>query len=319
MKIVSIDYLKAIAVLYIVGYWHLFNYTEHYPGYYTLYTLMLAKTVLGLFALVSGFFISKSISRGTISGFYIKRVARIYPLYLLSVAVFWVAGLITSESALASTMSLSMFWGEAPMTLWFISMIMSFYLFAPALKWAGRSKLSYVAFGFAVITALIGIYELMPEGPAGVDFRVILYFPCFAAGFYLGRFKIQQHLAWSFAIGLAAVMLLSLLKGEFREYREVAFVLLSALATFGLVYRMESWLPDWKVVAWLSYASFAMYLFHRPLFSAAKALFFPEAAVHQLVYLVGVLSLLIVPASYLIQKLSDHVMRRLTATATSGG
>ena len=107
-RLVFIDYIKVFSTLYIVGYWHLFNYTTFFPEYNNAITNALAKIVLGLLVFVSGFFAGKSAKRSSsIAEFYIKRLVRIYPLYVLAVMFFYRDGLNDGITSLKSLFFLS--------------------------------------------------------------------------------------------------------------------------------------------------------------------------------------------------------------------
>lgn len=129
-KLVSIEYLRALSMLYIVGFWHLFNYTDAFPGYKNIVTSNLTLVVLALFVLVSGFLIGITTVKQTefrepaaYWNFYKKRLLRIYPLYALAVGIFYLYGINDAAISIGALTLVSMLWGEAPKTLWFITMI----------------------------------------------------------------------------------------------------------------------------------------------------------------------------------------------------
>ena len=78
-KLKSLDYLRSFSMLYIVGYWHLFNYTDAFPQYSNAVTYTMTLIVLGLFVLISGFLIGRREVKPTdnsssIVGFYKKKL-----------------------------------------------------------------------------------------------------------------------------------------------------------------------------------------------------------------------------------------------------
>ncbi|PSN16413.1 hypothetical protein C7293_02580 [filamentous cyanobacterium CCT1] len=89
---------------------------------------------LGLFTLISGFLSGKSVMRSQgIKDFYVKRLVRIYPLYLIAVVLFFICKENNGITSIKSLFFVSMLYGPAPRTLWFITMIMLFYLMVPFL------------------------------------------------------------------------------------------------------------------------------------------------------------------------------------------
>lgn len=131
----AIDILRALSVLYIVGYWHLFNYIQGFP-HANYYTEALTYTILGTFTFASGYLLAGRALGGGVAGllaFYRRRLLRIYPLYAIALVIFVGIGLVDATIATRAALLVSMLLPPAPPTLWFITMIMSFYLIAPLL------------------------------------------------------------------------------------------------------------------------------------------------------------------------------------------
>ena len=132
----SIDVLRVVCILYIVGYWHLVPYTQGYPGYATFITEAIKDSALGVFVFCSGYLLGLREVRLSPAGlwdFYKRRLLRIYPLYALALLLFGLFGLAGSANLWQAAALMSMFLPPAPYTLWFITMIMAFYLIAPLL------------------------------------------------------------------------------------------------------------------------------------------------------------------------------------------
>ena len=87
MRFVWADWLRAAYIFNIVGFWHLFNYTDAFPAYYKVVTVRLTVVVLGLFVMLSGYLLGGSRPNLSIAGtwtFYKRRLLRIYPLYVVA-------------------------------------------------------------------------------------------------------------------------------------------------------------------------------------------------------------------------------------------
>ncbi|MEV5413837.1 acyltransferase [Thermopolyspora sp. NPDC052614] len=171
-----------------------------------------------VFFLVSGYIIPASLEqRGDVRTFWVSRVFRLYPLYLLVVAVVLVAAIwvpIRAEVArdvgsVAShlTMLVDVVNGAGVVdTIWTLSYEMVFYLLVTALFTAGlhrRSGPVAVAFGLvAVGTGLVVTAPLLSGAPVAVISAVV-----FAAGLtclLTGRWRAPA----AYALGLMALTLL---------------------------------------------------------------------------------------------------------------
>lgn len=311
-KLIFIDYLKSFSMLYIVGYWHLFDYTSYLPLFLYPASEKLAFITLGLFTFISGFLSAKSVIKTPkVTDFYIKRIVRIYPLYLVAVVWFFIYGLKDGlPSFFKSLFLVSMLYGPAPRTLWFITMIMLFYLTAPFLvKFAANLK-KYILF-VAFIMAFVMIFKLTFKT---ADIRLFLYFPCFCVGIYCAINGMENQLFnIKNAIIVLIVGLLSYLvttdSGIIEKLKEIPWILSASYLIFLASYRSRAKFTKIGFVAFLSYSSYAMYLFHRPIYKALKALYFPENGVFQILYLVGFCLVVIALTSWVFQWVNDRLYK----------
>lgn len=304
----SIDYLKAFSMLYIVGYWHLFDYTNSFPYASNPITNRLTLIVLGLFVFISGFLMGGNSSAIlSAKAFYKRRLARIYPLYAFAVVLFMYYGindLVTSAKAL---LGLSMFWLPAPLTLWFITMILAFYLITPLLLRFAPDSTRFAVLSFFIIACALVIQVLFRS----VDARVFLYFPCFCLGIFCARhgFRVSRPQLGLVLTGFLSGVVMSLfLQAEswtLSQMKDVPMVLAGAYLTFCACFSNEEKFRVSRIITTLSYISFAMYLFHRPIFVTMKAIYFPSSGVAQILYLVLVCLPIIALASWILQSAYD--------------
>jgi peptidoglycan/LPS O-acetylase OafA/YrhL len=280
-KSLPIELLRAGCVLWIVGFWHLMNYTHGFPGADNAVTLRLTVIVLGLFTFVSGFLLARAPMRlraPKLGRFYARRLLRIYPLYLLALLAFWALGMADRSTALKAALGMSMVYGPAPLTLWFITMILEFYLVAPLLvALRGRPAL------FALAAAgLFGVAAVCGSAANG-DLRLAEYFPAFALGVYWaghGERASTRTTLWACA-ATAAAWAWSLAASGDPQYSltGIPLVTCGALAAFLLAGRLTL-SPRGalaRAAALVSYASFAMYLFHRVVYKGLHALYDPAS------------------------------------------
>src|SRR5260370_40835412 len=91
-----------------------------------------------------------------------------------------------------------------PFTLWFVNMIVLFYLVAPLLISMRGKEVAYIA----LCTVIVGAMVLYQAETGGIDIRLILYFPCFAAGIFLSARALPS--SRSTLIGLPLLAALSI-------------------------------------------------------------------------------------------------------------
>jgi fucose 4-O-acetylase-like acetyltransferase len=71
---IGIDFLRGASVIYIVGFWHLLDYTKAIPVYRNFITQRITYIILGSFVFISGYFIRSNkmtINKEAIFSFYI--------------------------------------------------------------------------------------------------------------------------------------------------------------------------------------------------------------------------------------------------------
>jgi peptidoglycan/LPS O-acetylase OafA/YrhL len=311
----AIDLMRGLCMLYIVGFWHLMNYTKAYPGYFNPVTTRVTVTVLGLFTLISGYLIGRKnipFHASGLAGYFRNRFLRIYPPFLLALLAFFALHWIKAGTLIKSALLIAIFSGPTPPTLWYITMIVCFYAIAPLLMVARqRSALSFVLACAALESLTMAAVYMSGQ----TDVRLCMYFPCFVAGMYLAQYPLRRP-----KIGLmCAVLLLALgVVWAGPDPTTVEAQLWStplALAGSASVFLWMTgpWIRVTRLPAWLhqlAYASFFMYLIHRPVFATMSKLWAPQAGGLALLYLwAGVL--LITALAWHLQRLYDRHQPRL--------
>lgn len=328
----AIDLMRALCILYIVGFWHLLGYAHSITGYKNAITYRLTLVVLGLFILISGHLIGKAKiqSLSDIGSFYRRRLIRIYPPYGLALLLFASCGLIHHEQLLPSLLLVSSFSDDPPRTLWYIGMIMIFYLLAPFLMLLRQrlaSWLGWEGMGAAwILTAsLVGLNAQIGQHASHVDQRLFLYFPAFVMGLLLSS-QLQLEQVSARSLRVMAILALTTLWWSFGINDQVIETSLKAfpLASFAplaLLMITSRWLNHRRfrippVLMMVSTASYFMYLLHRPIFywiSQPMASMIPNQGVPQVAYLLGVGLSLTVLVAWLGQRLYDRMLRAIAA------
>ena len=135
-----IDLVRVICMMWIVFVWHLKDYL---PGEYQMFGSILkvsqwiTVTALFAFTLLSGYSMAKYKFQSfkDVLSFYKKRLIRFYPLYLVAILCFWWFGWYSSVTVIKCMTGIALFFNEAPLTLWYMCMLMFFYMITPIINW----------------------------------------------------------------------------------------------------------------------------------------------------------------------------------------
>lgn len=307
----GIELLRVMLVLYIVGFWHLLNYTDAIRGYNNIFTSTLTDIVLATFTFISGFFAANKFQeinkKGTVE-FFKKKVLRIYPLYLLAIAAFVLLGLSSTTIAAKAIFSLSMLLKPAPQTLWFITMLMLFLLLTPLFVFLAQ-RLNLKNYWRIVILGVLGgsiWYYLFRT----IDLRLLLYFPAYMTSILLAQNKLPlapKHPGiLIIAFGTLLLSLPELASGGLTILLNLPLVTISSYLLFSHFYRVKfTAIKLLPLLTFISYASYSLYLFHRPLLVMMKSIYFPENLMSQLFLLVFIYFPFTVIFAFDIQKLYD--------------
>jgi peptidoglycan/LPS O-acetylase OafA/YrhL len=316
---IGIDFLRVISIVYIVGFWHMLNYTNAIPNYRNIVTYRITWIILGTFLFISGYFIGKKrveINKKSLKYFYINRILRIYPLYCLSIIIFTYFGLSDFNTSLKAAFLISTFFVPQPPTLWFITMLMIFYVSSPFIMVACQNisiiKLITI---YIVLTILLLFYWYSTRL---IDTRIIVYLPSFVFGLFTShhetRISTNKYLLY---LALVIAIILSFATNTSYDSLNMLFatpmIAIVAYLLFTLFRKVS--IQHQKVkssILIVGYSSYCMYLFHRPIYMILKKLYFPDSSILQLTYLVTFCLPCIWLFSYSIQKSYDNIIQVLT-------
>jgi peptidoglycan/LPS O-acetylase OafA/YrhL len=320
-KLTSIDYLRAFSMLYIVGYWHLFDYSSVSLGHTHPVPIYVTHTILALFVLVSGFLLGgKSTQSMTPMQFYRKRLLRIYPLYVLAVLAFYAYGMNDGWTSIKALLGISMLLEPAPLTLWFVTMLVLFYMMAPLLLNFVKNIPAFIAVAGAVMVATMAVQFTL----ATVDPRFLLYFPAFALGIFCANHGISNRIVNGFSALLVFAVGILCAFIEFgietlNYLKEVLLVVSGAYLVLLTSIKNEEKFKPVAVIGFLSYSSFAIYLFHRPIFSTIIEIYYPTHPVAQVAYLMTIGMVIVAVLSWSLQKLYDTTYEAVRARFQPAG
>lgn len=296
-------------MLYIIAFWHLSGYSGIFEIPYGEY---LKNASLGLFMFVSGFLLGMKYKIRSLEDakfFILKRFFRLYPLYALSLLLFWAHSAINTKTLLLSLVGASTFFPPQPPTLWFVSMLLVFYVlfvFLSGLEY--KYKLLFILIVYSIMIVLC-FYN------RAIDHRVLYYFPCFGMGTLLSDTQslFDKGLLWgciSLVFFVAGVWVLETYQLNFISYCLVRFgISMSGCYLMLLLAKMLSRITlTEKIFNPLSYASLAAYMFHRQIISAIRMIYWPDPSMWRVFFLYVVCIPVVLGSGYIIQLLYDKTL-----------
>lgn len=320
----GVDILRSACMLYIVGYWHVYNYIDPIEGYRNVFTDLLTRIALGVFFLLAGYYSSCGFERcqKNIIDFYKAKIIRVYPLFLIALGLFFLLKINSFRATVTGAFLISMFVEPPPTTLWFITMLVVLYAITPLL-FKLIHHLSYIS--FIVVCASCLIILLGYEHITGLlDIRLIMYSPSYALGLVMSQRKvnvrIKSWMLWALvflSFGLVAATDEIQNRNWVGLYKTPFITLVACiLVKWAVSIKKNGPKLIMKWIKWISYSSFCMYLFHRPVYIFLLWIFNPKSNILQIGYLV----LLGVPITFLLatiiqcsyDTLIDHIMKPKT-------
>jgi peptidoglycan/LPS O-acetylase OafA/YrhL len=310
-----LDTLRVGAILYIVGFWHLFDYIQPSRLHKTAVTELLTYGVLGLFCFISGYLLANRYelqSRKDVVRFYWRRVIRLYPMYLITLIGFLMFGLIEQDMFFKTALATNMIWFASLPTLWFVALILTFYAIAPL--YLLRYSVSKTV-GITIILYVLLLVPILFKLPY-IDYRFPLFLPAFAFGIYAGRHP--QVRCWFQSPGMLGAALLSFLVavGLFKQnlgagvgwFLVIDLAIIASIPCLWRVGDCISPVMPARLLSFLSYSSFAVYLLHRLIFRLGLWVYQPPTVYGSLIYLVGIMLPVTIAVAYLFQTLYDQVL-----------
>ncbi len=309
---IGIDLLKSIAILYIVGFWHLLDYAPVIKNFHTPLWHLVTWSMLALFVFISGYLSYNSFKRKGTRKFLLDRFLRIYPLYFFAALGFYLVRIYDVSMFLKAISVTGMFWTPAPLTLWFISMLIVYIIMTPLFLTVLQR---YGTRGFIGISVTVFILLYFLKWKCHIDERLPLYFWAYILGMYVafnGKFlKYQKPLfLWG---GIFMIFYLFLFFQGLYSWTLSYIPLVTLLAFFffsmgkGLELRYSGW------IVYIATASYCMYLFHRLVYTLFTWIYVPSSVEWRFVFYFCIGLPIIVMSSYLIQRSYDKVIGYLYA------
>lgn len=202
-RLFFIDVLRGVAACMVI-FQHLFEVRSTWFHDFSSNYFQAGVFGVSLFFIISGFVITLSIEKSkSLFTFWIRRIFRIYPLYLFCLAAFIILGLINGEHFGLAKIFLNLFMINEPASMriiglsWTLTFEIIFYILISGLvlvKFHG--KLLIISVGFIFLALILAVVK---HSYAAV---VLIYFINFFSGgvcylYYTKRVKFKVFLGYS--------------------------------------------------------------------------------------------------------------------------
>ncbi|MBR4235944.1 MAG: acyltransferase [Clostridia bacterium] len=314
-RIIYLDCARALCMLYIIAVHHIEEYLQN-PIFSTdnglRWDASITTVVLGTFSFLSGFFLlnGRIKNKTDMYSFIKKRVLRIYPLFLISTITLTVISLLLGEEVsilkfLLTLLGVVCYVMPPPMTIWYVSMIISFYIFSMFLLTLGNKYRWLLSIAIYLLFIIVRQFEIL-----NIDDRILVYWPVYNMGGIVASKKrlLLKIKKLRFILIPTVLMLIGII--FFDYYSIIKDTLLAALGVPIVLFvaiQLEKVLYLGSVLTKVSYASFVAYLFHRQYFAALHGLLGKISLTCALFVWVPILLLI----SYYVQKVYDVVIHKL--------
>jgi len=315
-RVLYLDFLRGLAILYIIGIRHL----DDYAGgiYYSKLDDIITYIFLGLFVFISGYLLSIKNSiknKADFLNFFVKRFLRIYPLYVLALFLFMICSLTSVKPMLLNMFFLNVLFGNSILTLWFVSIICVFYFLYPIIIY------NYSILKTSAIFIVFSVFVFFMNNMFGLfDIRLLIYFPLFLLGVIISKYNLLLKYIFERHIVICSILLFVVtlwLYFEIAGFKKLFLTLLmiSSLPSLLLIGKYFSSIINESIYAKIAYASYCMYLFHRVIFFLMTKIYSPKENIHMAVYLTTLGVPIIFGASFYIQRYYDMLISYLRRRA----
>jgi peptidoglycan/LPS O-acetylase OafA/YrhL len=195
-------------------------------------------------------------------------------------------------------------------------MIIIFYLITPLLISMSKNMVKYflfsaLLFSFAFISN--HFFNILNE-------RLILFFPTFAVGVLLASYKeLIDNLRLSVVTIFLTASIMVTFIDNVTEFLWIPLIVFGPLLCFLIILRKERMIERFKIMGHIGYASFFVYLSHRPIYEVLKNLYFPQPGILQIFYLAAICLPLIIAISWVLQKWYNIIIMFFTPKSVTVG
>ena len=348
-RVIEFDIVRALAIFLILFHHlpqHSFNfYVFHLNGHLSDLTFIYwweSYFGLGLFVFISAYILSQknpSFKRWRdIKQFILERYIRIFPLYIIALVLFIALNDRIRHSLNICTfvlnlLGLQIIFGsnDCPplLTLWFVGLILSYYYVFIILAKFGRSLIRFFTLVFTIL-----LFGWLLRHIIGVmDERFLFFFGIFVAGILGAKYKLIEKMKFRHVIFVSPLFVILV-------YFYVAIINPKEIRSFLSFIGMSDFIVKNLIILWLvsvvfalarviirtdryvflqkiAYASYGMYLFHRPVWWLMAYIYDPANVEIKALYLALLGIPLTIFVSYYLQKVYDRYFETRLITKDS--
>jgi peptidoglycan/LPS O-acetylase OafA/YrhL len=262
---------------------------------------------VSLFFIISGYLITNAASRETPNQFFVRRVFRIYPLYLFTVLIFIITGrtdlspmqIFSAGSLLGDFTGTQLVIGGVD---WTLRLEVVFYAFV--FFWLLKFQHKHVNQKFQVFGLTVVLFALvaLPKYPSGwTSGYPAIFFPMFVPGILisiqerqeLSNLKSLKHKCIVISGVISSLIVSTTNMHRYRpDLQQSSFWVYntSALMIFIFAYLLRRFLKENRVISWLALLTYPIYLFHSWLLDDIEVFLIRLVSSSQLELLTNVLS-----------------------------
>jgi len=336
-----------ILFISIVLYLHHKTYTNNYFILLSDYKInsILQKFAVGGFFFFSGYKLSMSNSKTPAKIFIMKRILRIYVLYIIALGIASVTyypygnggEYLSLKNLLIHTLCLQMIFsnvlGPTVLTVWFVSALFCYYLYFLIFrnyinntkKMIIISSISYLIITIIYLSTLNKNIHIFTR-----DFPVYLMF--FSSGMiFSANYKYRFNALWALIIYfLSSLILMFIYKyiyiNTLYEHLIFSFFVLTGniilyISIYHKISKLNNIVTGSFIIEKYSYASFCIFLFHRSIWSI-MATIYPKGTFSQWIFIVLIGAPATIIICFFIQKtydsLTKHAQQMVSRRLTQG-
>jgi peptidoglycan/LPS O-acetylase OafA/YrhL len=331
-RLLEIDILRSLAtVLLLLQHAGLYQFKLFGITLKTLFRTQIGFSLLGLFIFISGFLLGYSIKQKPLmrlGTYYLRRVSKLYPAYILAVLLFLVLlpvqfkGLDLLVHVFGLQILLAPTFSDPIITLWYFGLLILCLMIVPI----GLKKFNNRYFSFIYLLTAFLISLAIHERFHIIEVRFFYFFWIFALGGMIGRYYADQ--SWLLMQPLAVLLSLiifiltgyRLFKSQAAYYVDlhwghISWANLYMLTFIHLAYLLASRInlsgKAGKLINWISRGSFFIYIFHRPVWAITLLPFSIAEGPHLFFFKLFIGSPLVIALSSTIQPLYERAVTNL--------
>ncbi|MCC6298933.1 MAG: acyltransferase [Anaerolineales bacterium] len=320
-RLPEFDVLRTVAILLLL---------VHHSGFYSLdlglnlqvLSPFFEAFLLGCFFFISGYFTETSLQKsgGDLRRFFLPRFVKVYPPYLIALALFLsVLGITLRERFDLFVYAAGLQFVFAGMvkpilTLWYVGAILLFYVLF-GLLWKFAPKTTFLVF----IASVLFVLALLAHKVGGLfDARFFKYYFVFLTGMLTARHAepggvlSSRYLLLKVLAALIGIRVFSLVSsGEPVSLPYITasyvFIVSTTILLFAVIAKLSIVSP-WRWVTGVSYASYFIYLFHRPFWQILENIFPVHEQQYRILFRLLPASVVVVLVCYFLQRLYDSLL-----------